>query len=642
MFPTLLVLAGETDRWTEPLAGLGRVSVRVTGHEAIQAVRQKSGELVLCEQVAGWRALVRGVEDAGGAVVLLGSTGGDDRFAEHLHATTPAELGPTLALAQARAGAGRAIPSEEEAWIGFAETVAAQPDLGAAAQEICARVRDLCGADLALLFLVNPATGELRPEAPTPGSALKAHWDFARQVAHKAQPIATGTLIGAPVLGGGDVIGVLAASSAGGVFSPRTLSRLTLLARPVASAVLDLTARQALLETEAELRLSHEQLERKVAERTQMISSAKREWEQTFDAIREPIVLLEDHVVRRANLAYASLVGHPVQKVVGQKCHQLLVGRDTPCPGCPLQEGGDGHAELPLKGGTFAVNAFRQSGRQERVVVHYRDHSEERRLQARLRETERLVAVGQLASGAAHEINNPLGFVISNLRLLKSDLEELAPVLRQIGTELPFEPGEVVEVLRESLAGAERVSAIVRGLRELSRQSVETGGAADPSASVTRAVRAELGEEASRVELELSAREKVQVPPLQLDQALQNLLRNAHQATGAGERISVRTRDEADQVVIEISDAGCGIAPEHLPRIFEPFFTTRGIGQGIGLGLTSVYGIVQGNGGSIQVQSQPGQGARFTLRFPRAGYRPIGASASAGVSSRAIAASTAS
>ncbi|HVE86803.1 MAG TPA: ATP-binding protein, partial [Myxococcales bacterium] len=121
---------------------------------------------------------------------------------------------------------------------------------------------------------------------------------------------------------------------------------------------------------------------------------------------------------------------------------------------------------------------------------------------------------------------------------------------------------------------------------------------------------------AGRVVLDLSASHPAFIPPLQLDRLLGKILRNARQAIqGDRGRVFVRTRDGGGSVWIEIQDEGCGIPPEHLNRVFEPFFSTRGVGQGIGLGLTAAYGIARRHGGDIEVRSQPGRGATFSVRL---------------------------
>ncbi len=143
---------------------------------------------------------------------------------------------------------------------------------------------------------------------------------------------------------------------------------------------------------------------------------------------------------------------------------------------------------------------------------------------------------------------------------------------------------------------------------------------ADTNASVTRVLRAEYGEAVpENVEIELQATAPADIAPLQLDQALGHLVKNAHQATISGERVRLRTWNSPEEVFIQVSDEGHGIAREHLRRVFEPFFTTRGVGKGIGLGLTAAYGIVRRVGGDVEAQSEGhGHGASFTIRLPRA------------------------
>jgi signal transduction histidine kinase len=272
------------------------------------------------------------------------------------------------------------------------------------------------------------------------------------------------------------------------------------------------------------------------------------------------------------------------------------------------------------------------------MVVHYQDVTQARALQHKLRETERLQMVGQLASGAAHEINNPIGFVTSNLNSLRGLLDELGPALEGLSKALqaiergkpqaaiealkaldPLDPhtlADALEMVDESLDGAKRVGDIVRGLRELSRLEISRAEAADVNAAVTRVTRSQLGNHPDVV-LSLAATHSADIAPLQLDQALTHVLANAKQAVLPGQKISVNTFERDREVVIEVKDEGAGIRPEHLTRVFEPFFTTRGVGKGIGLGLTAAWGLVRRSGGMIEVESGGlGHGARVTLRLP--------------------------
>jgi two-component system NtrC family sensor kinase len=388
------------------------------------------------------------------------------------------------------------------------------------------------------------------------------------------------------------------------------LRRLDLLAPHVAIAVHNGQITAELRRTQAQVLDANQVLEQRVVERTRQISNAKREWERTFDAISEPIVLLDGHTVRRANMAYGQATGAAIQAVPGQRCHELMAGRSTPCPGCPLVNGGS--AEIRMGERVFDVSTFTVEGNDGASrVVHYRDVTNERTLEARLRETERLAAVGQLASGAAHEINNPLGFLSANLQALQENLRDLA-AMGGSGAALVAESEEIIS---ESLAGARRVGDIVRGLRELSRLEIGGHRVTRVNDSVTRAVRAELDGKA-RVDIAVPDELAVWIDPLQFDQVLAQILRNARQAIAPQGRVRLRGWEDGGQVHLRIEDDGGGIAPEHLRRVFEPFFTTRGVGQGVGLGLTAAWGIVTRFGGQIDVESEPGRGAAFTIRMP--------------------------
>jgi two-component system, NtrC family, sensor kinase len=244
--------------------------------------------------------------------------------------------------------------------------------------------------------------------------------------------------------------------------------------------------------------------------------------------------------------------------------------------------------------------------------------------------------LGQLASGASQEINNPLGYVIANLQSLQATLRELETgadaverAARLCGQNAPADAVRVLsevqarehateglEAVGEALEGAQRISGIVKGLRELSRQDLGKMEALDVNASVSRSVRAELQHmPPGAVQASLGARQRVWGCPLQLDQAVGAVLRNARQACPAGP-LQVRTRDEGGELLVEVQDAGGGIAAAMLPRIFEPFFTTRGGTKAVGLGLTLAYGVVQRHGGRIDVASGVGRGTTVTLRLP--------------------------
>lgn len=533
----------------------------------------------------------------------------------------------------------------------FAQSIAMRLELPELVKDTVARTRELLDAAGASLLLVDEQTGDLWFEtvnsAATQGRRLekirlKPGQGVAGHVAKFAEPkwvpdasaeptfdkradiatgFTTGSIVAVPLLLSGDVLGVLQAvrSSSQPSFVREDLELLELLAPHVTSAVHNAQVTLQLQRMqELQLRIN-EELERKVQERSAQIVRAKQEWEATIDAIAEPIALLEDFVIQRANRAYAQQAGVPVQKVMGRKCYELLAGRASPCPSCPLTTAVPTNvplrAELPLGDVTHDFSAFwlSDSPDERRVVVSYKDATAQRQLEGKLRESERFASIGQLASGAAHEINNPMGFVVSNLTSLKGVLEELndLPAARTL-----VEEGTLM--VRDSLDGARRVQDIVRSLRQLSK--LEVGASAD--ASVNDSARRAARNENAKVVFDLNATATATIAALHLDEALRHIIKNARQAVTGDEQIFVRSWNEGDQVIVEVEDEGCGIPEANLTRIFDPFFTTRGIGGGTGLGLTAAYGIVRRVGGEIQVKSEAGSGSRFRIVLPAAARAP--------------------
>lgn len=249
------------------------------------------------------------------------------------------------------------------------------------------------------------------------------------------------------------------------------------------------------------------------------------------------------------------------------------------------------------------------------VLAVARDLSERRQLQADLIQADRLAAVGTLAAGVAHEINNPLAYVLLNLEY----------VIR----ELPRFDGDAArldrlsERLAEARHGAERVGAIVRDLRTFSRSDRDSAGPVDVElvlSSVLRVAQAQLAGRA-RVVTDYARVPPVRADAPRLEQVFLNLLVNAAQALPEGNadqnevRITVRQLDGA-QVTIEISDTGAGIPPQLLDRVFDPFFTTKPAGIGTGLGLPICHSIVTSFGGEISVDSKVGRGTCFRVVLP--------------------------
>jgi PAS domain S-box-containing protein len=260
-----------------------------------------------------------------------------------------------------------------------------------------------------------------------------------------------------------------------------------------------------------------------------------------------------------------------------------------------------------------------ESGAAVRVVGTAQDLTERKQIEARLMIADRMASVGTLAAGAAHEINNPLAYVLSNLELAACEIRDIAgdapsTRLRELGV-----------LIAEAREGGERVRKIVRGLKTFSR--------ADEERRLPLDVHPILDVAASIADNEIRHRARLvkdygEVPPAFADEArlaqvFVNLLVNAAQAIPEGHaeaneiRLVTRT-DASGRAVIEVRDSGCGMAPEVLARAFDPFFTTRPVGAGTGLGLSICHGIITALGGEITAESEPGRGSVFRVVLPAA------------------------
>jgi signal transduction histidine kinase len=247
------------------------------------------------------------------------------------------------------------------------------------------------------------------------------------------------------------------------------------------------------------------------------------------------------------------------------------------------------------------------AGMLERRAV--RDERE--RLQQQLRHADRLATIGQLAAGVAHELNEPLTTILGFAQLLEKS-EEMPPGAK--------------EDLRHIVDASVHARDIVRKLRLFARQSPAQQKIVDLNAVVRDGlylVEARCAKQGVRIRLDLEPEPvELEADPGQLHQVLVNLAVNAMQAMPEGGDLLLRTRGREKEVALIVIDTGCGMTDKVREQIFLPFFTTKDVDQGTGLGLSVVHGIVASHGGQIEVESSPGQGARFEIRLPR-GHRRL-------------------
>jgi len=261
-------------------------------------------------------------------------------------------------------------------------------------------------------------------------------------------------------------------------------------------------------------------------------------------------------------------------------------------------------------------------------------------VQRQLLQADRMASIGQLAAGVAHEINNPIGYVNSNLGSLEEFLHELFAVLGayekledvlpeaarldiqaiKARADLAYLREDSFALLGECREGIDRVKKIVQDLRDFSRvDSSDEWRRADLHKGLDSTLNIVNNEIKYKAEVikEYGQLPEIECLPTQLNQVFLNILMNAAQAMPDGGKITVRTGTQGDDVWVAISDTGRGIPADQLKRIFDPFFTTKAVGVGTGLGLSLSYGIVEKHRGRIEVQSEVGAGTTFRVVLPR-------------------------
>lgn len=415
---------------------------------------------------------------------------------------------------------------------------------------------------------------------------------------------------------------------------------------------------------------------RRLRELFDLVAAAKNEWEETMDCIPVMVVLTDDSgAVRRCNRSFADYLGKGFGGILGADWIQLLHERGLPAdadndsPQMLRDAGLD--RWLELKRHPYAtkreglVSGYVITLTDITVQKRFAEQLEEKNLQildtirvlneknrelgeayaalktsqSRVLQQEKMASIGQLAAGVAHEINNPIGFVTSNLNTLAKYVDRiteffrvqqdaleslggpsLSAEMREQGKrlKLDFILEDIPKTIDESLDGIERIRKIVQSLKSFSRTDDGRRVMADLNSCLESAVNIVWNEIKYKATLkkELGAIPQTVCYPNQLNQVFMNFLINAVHAIEQEGTITVRTWYEGDAVWASVADTGCGIPPEIISRIFEPFYTTKEVGKGTGLGLSIAYEVIKRHDGEIWVESEPGKGATFTFRIP--------------------------
>ncbi len=369
---------------------------------------------------------------------------------------------------------------------------------------------------------------------------------------------------------------------------------------------------------------------RKQAE--EQIRKAKEEWERTFDAIGD-IVTLQDTEMRilRVNQAACKALKGTPEELVGKYCYELFAAETDPCPGCPalatIQDGKINSAEITHKylACTFQVSSsplVDEAGRLAGIVHFAKDISKQKKLEQQLLQAQKMEAIGTLAGGIAHDFNNILACILGYADLILDELPE--------GGKLWLQQEQVIKA-------GDRAKDLVKQILAFSRQAEQEQIPLAIHIVVKEAIKLLRSSIPTTIEIKENIDPKsgmVLADPTQLHQIVMNLCTNAYQAmreTGGVLAITLSACQIEDDdikvsgagltpgsyVKLAISDTGCGMDQKTMENIFDPYFTTKKIGEGTGLGLAMVHGIVKTYNGHITVHSEPGKGTTFHVYLPQ-------------------------
>ena len=278
---------------------------------------------------------------------------------------------------------------------------------------------------------------------------------------------------------------------------------------------------------------------------------------------------------------------------------------------------------------------------------------EKKQLEAQLLQSEKMASIGRLAAGVAHEINNPTGFVSSNLKTLSDYIEDIMGLFKEYRkiisnlkknsdicaplseiseqlkrivdleneVDLEFVLKDIFDLIDESKEGTERIKKIVQDLKDFAHPGQDKPKFADINQNIDSTVNVVWNELKYKADVikDYGDLPRVQCYPQLLNQVFMNLLINAVQSIEKRGEINIKTRANNGYVEIKISDTGSGIPKENLNRIFDPFFTTKDVGKGTGLGLNVAYNIIKKHHGKIDINSDVGKGTTFAIKIPVSG-----------------------
>jgi PAS domain S-box-containing protein len=413
----------------------------------------------------------------------------------------------------------------------------------------------------------------------------------------------------------------------------------------------------------AELRKRNRELQAEITERSR-IETALRDSEERYRRLVENnimgIILIQDQQIVFANTFISNISGMPLDRIIGSPFSKFLHNDDREhVVDKHLQRinGGPSDKTYPLRivdvrGEVhwLEVSAMLMTYENKpAVLVFCRDITQQCKLELQLFQSEKMASIGQLAAGVAHEINNPVGFVNSNLHSLEEYQQDVAQLiaryreaigiskapLRNSGNASLIEKIKAIEqfeadidldyilkdwcqLIQESMEGTERIKNIVHDLKGYAHPGNDRRQMADINKCIESTLNIVWNELKYKVNIikEFGELPQLECFPQQLNQVFMNLLVNAGQSISDQGKIKIQTLAKNNHVEIVFSDTGRGMPREHLTKVFDPFFTTKDIGKGTGLGLHVSYNIIKKHNGTMEVSSTVGKGTTFTIQLP--------------------------
>ena len=362
-------------------------------------------------------------------------------------------------------------------------------------------------------------------------------------------------------------------------------------------------------------------LERSFSSMIKRLNEADIKWENTFNSITDLISIhYTDYRLAKVNSALALRRHTTPEDLVGRHCWEVYHNSNRKCPDCPhertLKTGKPSMSEKeysPLEG-TFLSSTFPYFNGEGELIgtIHIaKEITFEKKLQEKLIQSEKMAAMGQIAAGIAHEINNPLNSILGYASYLLEQRDET--------------PGK--EELNRILNAAVRCKESVRKFLNLARKTPKKMESIDIKEVIENAI-------SMCHHIILSQKIKmmkgigpdlwIKADKIQIEEAIVNIALNACQAMKDGGELTIKAYEEGGSIKVEIADTGPGIPQEDLDKIFDPFFTTKEPGKGTGLGLTISYAIIKNYGGIIDCESRIGEGTTFIITLPKIGHEEAG------------------